>query len=149
MATSRITRILVKLHLLRLRPALLCLFMGWALLVVGGNYIDAPRSVAKASLIREELAQLASAQLAGYGFTKLGIPVESNALPGDREIPNENDPEDDLDSDSHLTFAETLYTVVSDEPVAINWAPYSASLFQNPSPVPLFVLHHSWKTFLV
>ncbi len=81
-------------------------------------------------------------------FAKLDLPFESTPTPVDCEVPNENEQEDDFDSDSNLLSEEqtpfNIFGLVAVE----NWFAQPSSFIQNRSSVPLFVLYHSWKTYL-
>ncbi len=81
-------------------------------------------------------------------FLKLHLPVESAPVPNDREVPSENEQEDDLDSDSNTMANEQTSFNIFDLVVTENWTADYSSFIQNRSSVPLFVLYHSWKTYL-
>lgn len=147
MATQRFSRMLADIQR-RLKPVLLSLCMALMLLAMGGNQFSVPHSVTHTPSFNEELVRLSVMQAAAYGAPKVGMPGESSAIPGDREIPNENEPDEDPDSDSDSLVEQSPQLSIADATSPAGWGAYSSPLFQNLSRVPLFVLHHSWKSYI-
>ncbi len=141
--------ILAKYNTLTLKRLMLSLFVALVLCFTLGNTTSGHnRALAKASVIREELQFLAEIEIGSHQFTRLDIPYESSAIPGDREIPNENEPDEDPDSDSDSIVEHIQQLTIADVTTPVSWGAYSSGLFQNLSRVPLFVLHHSWKSYI-
>lgn len=147
MATQRFSRMLADIQR-RLKPVLLSLCMALMLFAMGGNQFSAPGAVNHTPSFNAELVRVSAMQAAAYGAPKVGMPVESSALPGDREIPSENEPEEDFDSDVHFVLEQSAGTEMAAELTSISWVPYASGFQHSNTVVPLFVLHHSWKTFL-
>jgi hypothetical protein len=96
------------------------------------------------AFVPKDIASLSST----HKFPKLHLPVESVPTPNDREVPDENELEDDFDSDlGPLVEKQTLFSLFGLVTVA-DCIAYSAFSIHSRSAVPLFVLYHSWKSFM-
>lgn len=82
-------------------------------------------------------------------FPAIQLPLESVPIPTDRDIPNENEQEDDFDyCGSPLAEQQTLFTLFN-LTSTVHQLAQSFCAIQTITAVPLFVLYHSWKNFVL
>lgn len=106
------------------------------------------KSVVSGDNAVKEISSLSCSNTLDYKFSELHLPFESAPTPNDREIPNENEQEDDLDSDSNLLADQQTMFNIFDLVGLETWFTQPSSFIQKSSSVPFFVLYHSWKTYL-
>lgn len=119
-------------------------FVALFLLSLFGNV---PESKADAPLASGKQSRLESGRHNGP-FHDVGFPLDSKGnLPG--EAPNENDTEKETDDEDAKEF---WHRCISHKTVASNSversALHSPQLFQIYQCVSLFILYHSWKSYL-
>ncbi|MBL0310437.1 MAG: hypothetical protein IPP77_12405 [Bacteroidetes bacterium] len=100
------------------------------------------------SNIKMDLGVLLSGHSISILSSPLHLPFESTPNPQPQYDPTEKDSEDDLGSDCTLAIGcQTLEGVLIPPSGRIVFSLVVDSL-QNRSTVPLFILYHSWKSFL-
>jgi hypothetical protein len=130
----------------RLKPVSLLLFAGILL-----SLFTLQSLVAEGSPVQKCTNSFSQALTFSYQFPTLQLPAQSSATPCEREIPNDpddNEQEDDLDNDLNVTAEQATLFSIFDFITIKNWFTYSTGCMQNHSPVPLFVIQHSWKSFV-
>jgi hypothetical protein len=136
-----------KKFLAGLIPGWLC-FLASLLLFCTQNFVAFGENAKQDPLLKKDFSSLASARLVNYESGYLHMPFESAPKPDERETPNENEQEDDFDYDmSSVTEQETLFSIFDFSAIR-NWVISYSSYFEGSSPVPFFVLYHSWKSYL-
>ncbi len=129
----------------RLKPGLLC-FVASLLLFSFQNPVAFGESAATDSSIQKDIFS-SKASFSGQ-LVSLHLPFESAPAPHDHEIPDENEQEDDFDfEDSWVAEQQTLYSLF-DFANVINRVSHPSCFIQGRSTVPLFILYHSWKSFI-
>ncbi|MFN8286267.1 MAG: hypothetical protein U0V74_05910 [Chitinophagales bacterium] len=148
MAIGKIT-LQLKQHLKGLKPGMLYFLSAVLFSLVLSPQIAAygQFSAAEASLIKDNQI-FCSAEGSDFQLPKFDLPFESPFTPDHREMPKGNESEDDFDTDWDF-IAESDGDNFAEEFVLVkDWAPHFSAFIANRSSVPLFVLHHSWKSFI-
>ena len=129
----------------RLKPGLLC-FVASLLLFSFQNSVAFGESAATDSSVQSDIFS-SKASFSGR-LVSLHLPFESAPAPRDRETPGENEEEDDFDfEDSWVVEPQALFCLF-DFANVINRVLHPSCFIQGRSTVPLFILYHSWKSFI-
>lgn len=84
-----------------------------------------------------------------YQLHDINVPVETVPTTDDCEGPNENEQDEDFDSALDLMVQEeTHLNIFQAFATAVNYYPQSQSSVYSNSSVPLFILYHSWKSYM-
>lgn len=105
-------------------------------------------NTAKRILLQKDIRTFAATHSAPFQFTKLHLPFESAPVSKDREIPDENETEEDSDYDFSIELEQaTLFSIFDFERINSR-VTQPETFIANRTAVPLFVLYHSWKSFM-
>ncbi len=149
MAAKGMLTVKVRQNWVRLKPSLVYIFAALLLSLAVSTRIAAyGHNTAKSLNFQEEHHNFFSAEALEYQLPEFTLPTESPFIPTDREIPGENESEDDFECDWDLATHEdspfsTISLITKD-----NWLPYSATTLHSRNSIPLFILYHSWKSFV-
>lgn len=139
--------IAIKKCIAGLKPGWVC-FLATLLLFCTQNFVAFGENASQDTLLKKDLGTLTSAHIINCESYRLHMPFESEPTPDGREMPNENEQEDDFDYDmSFVDEQETLFSIFDFSAIR-NWVISYSSYFEGSSPVPFFVLYHSWKSYL-
>lgn len=139
----------VRQNWVRLRPSLVYIFAALLLSFAVSTRIAAyGHNSTKNLSFQQQHDNFFSAEALEYQLPEFTLPSESPFIPTDREVPGENESEDDFECDWDLTTHEdSPYSAIS-VITKDNWLPYSASSLHSRNSIPLFILYHSWKSFV-
>lgn len=124
--------------------AALALSFGWQNLSATAN--SAPVNT---TFQQDIIAQLSTTTPCSK-ITQLHLPFEQAPVTAHREIPDENETEDDFEfeTDTDLPQQEQNLFSAFGTTATTNLFTRSSAFIHNRTAVPLFVLYHSWKSFM-
>ena len=99
---------------------------------------------ASASFLQKDTTSL----FASHKFFKLHLPAQPTPSPNNRETPDENDLDEDLDPDFSLLANQQISLGLLNLITVADWTLLPSHFTYNRTSVPLFVLHHCWKSFV-
>lgn len=129
-------------------PALFYFLAGFLLSVFTWHQTAASNdNSSKEALCKEDLTAI-FAYHSICSDLQLHLPFESAPAPKDREVPDENELEEDFDYELYSVLEEQAFESISDLPESAKSFIRLNSNISNGIQVPLFILYHSWKSFM-
>ena len=120
---------------------LLSFFFAWQQLSASTNTLSSP------TLPQQNFAAILT-HCSLFGQSQLHLPFESAPAPKDHEIPDETELEEDVDFDSHLLLEETSLDAFPQLAGVNTLFTHTQSCVHARAQIPLFILYHSWKSFM-